>query len=121
MVCEDLQTSPHDKQHEKHVQEVLKLQPPREPRINRRRGLRNAGMLPDECLYAGKFAQALSQGDQAEQRRGGNRQAPQRVDPAPSNADPGRDPALWRHPVAEADAIVGIAQFCTEWFDRERF
>jgi hypothetical protein len=78
-------------------------------------------MLPDECLYVGKFAQALSQGDQAEQRRGGNRQAPQRVDPAPSNADPGRDPVLRRHPVIEADAIVGIAKFRTERFGRERF
>ena len=92
MVSEDLQASPHDKQHEKHVKEVLKLQPPREPRIDRRRGLRNAGMVPNECLYVGNFAQALSQGDQAEQRRGGNRQAPQRVDPALSYADPGAIP-----------------------------
>ena len=69
----------------------------------------------------GKFAQALSQGDQAEQRRGADRQAPQRIDPAPSNADPGRDPLLWRHPVIEADAIVGIAKSCTERLGRGRF
>src|SRR6185312_7473352 len=52
MVGQDLQACAHDEQHEEHVQEVLKLQPPRKPRIDRRRALRNAGMLPDECLYA---------------------------------------------------------------------
>jgi hypothetical protein len=121
MVRQNLQASAHDEQHEEHVQEVLKLQPPRKSRIDRRRSLRNAGMLPDECFYAGKFAQALSQGDQAEQRCGGDRQAPQRVDPAPSNADPRRDAVLRRHPVIEADAIVGIAKFRAEPLDRERF
>ena len=79
------------------------------------------GCCLNEGLYAGKFAQALSQGDQAEQRRGGDRQAPQRVDPAPSDADPGRDPLLRRHPVIETDAIVGIAELCTERLERGRF
>ena len=45
MVGQDLQAGPHDEQHEEHVQEVLKLQPPREPRVDRWRGLCNAGML----------------------------------------------------------------------------
>ncbi len=53
MVGQDLQAGPHDEQHEEHVQEVLKLQPPRKPRIDGRRGLRDAGMLPDKGLYAG--------------------------------------------------------------------
>ena len=91
------------------------------PEIDRRRALGNAGMLLDKGLYIGKFTQALSQGDQAEQRRGGYWQPPQRVDPAPANADPGRDPLLWRQPMIEADAIVGIAEFCTERLYRDVF
>src|SRR6185437_11993816 len=81
-------------------------------------------MLPDKSLHSGKFTQALSYGDQAEQCRGGDRQAPQRVDPAPADANPRRDPLLWRHPVSEADAIVGIAELGTkrlsQWRGRTR-
>jgi hypothetical protein len=60
------------------------------------------------------LSQALSHGDQAEQCRGCDRQAPHRVDPAPANANPRRDSLLWRHPVIETDAIVGIAKFRTQ-------
>src|SRR6185437_16925122 len=77
-------------------------------------------MLPDKSLHSGKFTQALSYGDQAEQCRGGDRQAPQRVDPAPADANPRRDPLLWRHPVTEADAIVGIAKLGTKWLSSQR-
>jgi hypothetical protein len=44
-----------------------------------------------------------------------------RVDPAPANPNPGRDSLLSRHPVIETDASVGIAEFCTERLDLERF
>jgi NADH dehydrogenase len=55
MVGQNLQASPHDEQHEEHVEEVLELQPPGEAGVDRRRGLRDAGMLSDEGLYAGKL------------------------------------------------------------------
>src|SRR5665213_1501621 len=121
MVGQDLQAGPHDEQHEEHVQEVLKLQPPGKPRIDRRRSLRDPGMLPDKVLYAGKFTQALSQGNQAEQRRGRDRQTPQHVDPAPAYANTGRNSILWRHPVIETDAVVCIAKLGTKWLSQRRW
>jgi hypothetical protein len=39
---------------------MLKLQPPRESRIDGRRRLCNAGMVLDKGFYAGKLTQALS-------------------------------------------------------------
>ena len=34
VIGQDLQPGPHDEQHEKHVQEVLELQPPGEARVD---------------------------------------------------------------------------------------
>jgi hypothetical protein len=120
VIGQDLQPGPHDEQHEKHVQEVLELQPPGEARVDRRRGLRDAGMLLDEGRHAGKLAQALSQSDQAEERRGSDGQAPQGVYPAPADPNPWGDSLLRSHPVVETQAIVRIAEAGAERLGRGR-
>jgi hypothetical protein len=118
MVGQDLEAGPHDEQHEEHVQEVLELQPPGEARVDRRRGLRDAGMLLDEGRHAGKLAQALSESDQAEERRRADGQAPQGVYPAPADPNPGGDSLLRSHPVVETQAIVRIAEAGAERLGR---
>ncbi len=77
-------------------------------------------MLLDEGYDAGKFAQALRQGDQAEQRGSANGQGPQRIDPAPADADARRDPLLRRHPVVGAQPVCRIAQFAAKRLGRGR-
>ena len=71
-------------------------------------------VLPDKGLHAGKLAQTLRERDQAEQRRGADRQRPQGIDPAPADPDSWRDPLLRRHPVTKAYTIVRIAETGTE-------
>ena len=90
------------------------------PEFDRRRGLRDAGMLLDEGRHAGKLAQALSQSDQAEERRGSDGQAPQGVYPAPADPNPWGDSLLGSHPVAETQAIVRIAEAGAERLGRGR-
>ena len=120
MVGQDLEAGPHDEQHEEHVQEVLELQPPWEARVDRRRGLRDAGMLLDEGRHAGKLAQALSKSDQAEERRGSDGQAPQGIYPAPADPNPWGDSLLRSHPVVETQAIVRTAEAGAERLGRGR-
>ena len=69
MVGEDLNAGPDNEQHEEHVQEMLKLQPPGKARVDRGRGLGDSWMLLDEGLHRGQFAKALGDGDQDHQRR----------------------------------------------------
>ena len=64
------------------------------PEVDRRCGLRNAGMALDESRHARKLAQALRDGDQAEQRRSADWKAPQGVDPAPANPNARRNASL---------------------------
>jgi len=117
VIGQDLEAGPHDEQHEEHVQEVLELQPPGEARVDRRRGLRDAGMLLDEGRHAGKLAQALSQSDQAEKRSGSDGEAPQGVYPAPANPNPWGDSLLRG---VETQAIVRIAEAGAERLGRGR-
>jgi hypothetical protein len=77
-------------------------------------------MLLDEGRHAGKLTQALSKGAQAEQRRRCNGQTPQSIDPAPPDADPRHDPPLRRHPMIQANAVVGVAETGAQWFGRGR-
>jgi hypothetical protein len=120
MIGQDLQTRPDDEQHEKHIEEVLELQPPRETRVYRRRGLGNAGMLLDKCSHGRQLAQTLRESDKKYQRRSPDRQAPKRIDPVPTNTDPWGDPLVWGHPVIESDAVVSIAKLRAEWLWRRR-
>ena len=90
------------------------------PEFDRRRRLRDAGMLLDEGHHAGKLAQALSQSDQAEERRGSDGQAPQGIYPAPADPNPRGDSLLRSHPVVETQAIVRIAEAGAERLGRGR-
>jgi hypothetical protein len=73
VIRQDLDPGPNDEHHEKHVQEVLQLQPPRKSGIDRWRGLRDARVIIDEGLDAWKLPQALREGDQENERRGSDR------------------------------------------------
>jgi hypothetical protein len=110
VVGEDLQARPHDEQHEKHVEEVLELQPPGEAGIDRRRGLRDTRMLMDEDDGTRKLPQALRQGDQAEQARGTDREGPERAHPALADPDAWNDPWLRCHPMVAAHPVVGVGE-----------
>src|SRR5579872_6442432 len=84
MIGKDLNPGADDEHHEEHVQEVLQLQPPRKARIDRGRGLRDAGVILDEGLDAWKLSQALCEGDQENERHGTDWYRPQDADPTPS-------------------------------------
>jgi hypothetical protein len=107
MVGENLQAGPHDEQHEDHVEEVLHLQPPGKAGIDRRRRLGNARMLLDEGGDGRQLAQTLRQGDEAKQSGGPERQRPERIHPAPPDADARHDTGLWLQPVIEAHIVIG--------------
>ena len=110
MIGQDLQAGPHDEQHEEHVEEVLQLQPPGKAGIDGRGGLRDAGMLLNESGNGGKLAQALRDGDEAEQPCYPDWQRPKRTYPAPADADARHDARLRRHPVVETHTIVSASQ-----------
>ena len=76
MIGQDLQAGPHDEQHEEHVQEMLDLQPPGKPESTEGANCAMPGMVLNKGHDARKFAQALRQRNQAEQRRGSDRQRP---------------------------------------------
>ena len=75
-------------------------------------------MALDESCHARKLAQALRDGDQAEQRRSADWKAPQGVDPAPADPNARRNASLRGHPVVHKQAIVRIAEAPTERIGR---
>ena len=73
VIRQDLDPSANDEHHEKHVQEVLQLQPPRKSGIDRGRSLRDTGVFLDEGLHTLKLSQALRESDEENERRGSDR------------------------------------------------
>jgi hypothetical protein len=117
---QDLQADPYDEKHKKHIQEVLKLQPPRKPGIDRRRGLCNTRVMVDEGLYSCKLTRTLCDRDQDDQRRGADRNYPQGVDPALTDANPRCYPPLRRQPMIQPNTIVCVAECCLKRVRRRR-
>src|SRR6185312_14305526 len=110
VIGQDLNPRANDEHHEEHVQEVLQLQPPRKPGIDRGRELRDTRVILDEGLDAWKFSQALRESNQENESHGSDWQRPQDADPATSYADAGNNPLLRRQPLAHDDTIVRRAQ-----------
>src|SRR6185437_9695424 len=91
VIGQDLNPRANDEHHEEHVQEVLQLQPPRKPGIDRGRELRDTRVILDEGLDAWKFSQALRESNQENESHGSDWQRPQDADPATSYADAGNN------------------------------
>src|SRR5580693_977903 len=75
-------------------------------------------MTLDESRHARKLAQALREGDHAEQRRSADWKAPQGVDPPPADPNARRNASLRWHLAVHKQAIVRIAEARTERIGR---
>jgi len=62
----------------------------------------------------GKRPKALRECDQANQQRGPNGERPESIDPVFADADARENPLLRRHPMIDAQSIVGAGKACPQ-------
>jgi hypothetical protein len=70
---EDLNPGANDEHHEKHVEEVLQLHPPRKSSIDRGLRLRDTRVSLDKGLHGWMLSQTLGKCGQEDERRGSDR------------------------------------------------
>ena len=110
MIGQDLNPGANDEHHEEHVEKVLELQPPRKSGIDRGSSLRDAGVLFDEVLDSGEFAQTLRKSDQENQRGCANGYCPEKIDPALADPYVRNNSITRREPMRKHDPVVRRTQ-----------
>jgi hypothetical protein len=123
VIGQDLDAGPDDEDHEQRVQEMLRVHPPRQPRMGAG-GDEHPRVAVHEPLNRGYVPQALGYGNRGEQLHPADRQRPRQVEPlAAAYPHPRRYPSRgWQRPGPRLriDDILASGQPLPVIIDRRR-